>query len=157
MSGTPLLDETSQPPEDWEGHCDLVSITRQPSRWERREGLPPSRRAGAGATAAFARIVCWTLTRPLLAVWCRRASLLEGAFWLGTPVLVGLVLGLLLPTSDSLPPPVDRLSSVIGWVSCPHGQQERAGRRDGCPSGAVFATLRCLLASQLQFQSCNCE
>ena len=72
-------------------------------------------------------------------------------------MLVGLVLGLLLPTSDSLPPPVDRLSRVIGWVSCPHGQQERAGRRDGCPSGAVFATLRCLLASQLQLQSCDCE
>lgn len=40
----------------------------------------------------------------------------ENVFWLGTPVLLGVLLGLLLPAPESLPEPFNRISSVIGWV-----------------------------------------
>ncbi|EFN52603.1 hypothetical protein CHLNCDRAFT_36764 [Chlorella variabilis] len=43
----------------------------------------------------------------------------EGGFWLGTPVVLGVLLGALLPTSQQcpvMPEPLDRVSSIIGWV-----------------------------------------
>ncbi|KAI3430823.1 hypothetical protein D9Q98_009234 [Chlorella vulgaris] len=49
----------------------------------------------------------------------RRRWLREGTFWLGTPLLLGLLLGLALPSGEqcpSLPHPLNRLSSIIGWV-----------------------------------------
>lgn len=48
-----------------------------------------------------------------------RRRLYEGAFWLGTPLLLGMAIGLAVPTSDRcpvVPNLVARLSSVIGWV-----------------------------------------
>lgn len=36
--------------------------------------------------------------------------------WTLGPWATGIVLGLLLPTSKSLPPPVDTVSAIIGWV-----------------------------------------
>jgi hypothetical protein len=51
---------------------------------------------------------------------CRRRHLVEGALWLGTPLLLGLLLGLLLPTDDTkcpaMPSLLSRLSTIIGWV-----------------------------------------
>jgi hypothetical protein len=50
---------------------------------------------------------------------CRRRRIYEGAFWLGSPVLLGLLLGSLLPTNHqgpAMPEPLDRISSIIGWV-----------------------------------------
>lgn len=45
---------------------------------------------------------------------------MEGAFWLGLPLVLGVVLGLALPGKQgcpsSVPRPVERLSAVIGWV-----------------------------------------
>ena len=37
-------------------------------------------------------------------------------FWTLGPWVTGIILGLLLPTSKSLPPPVDTVSAIIGWV-----------------------------------------
>lgn len=46
---------------------------------------------------------------------------MEGGLWLGTPLLLGLILGLTLPTDDSkcpaMPTLLSRLSTIIGWVS----------------------------------------
>ena len=46
----------------------------------------------------------------------RRRRLGEGTLWLGLPVLLGLALGLLLPTTESLPTSVRRISCIIGWT-----------------------------------------
>ncbi|KAL4420545.1 hypothetical protein ABPG75_010201 [Micractinium tetrahymenae] len=47
---------------------------------------------------------------------CWRRRMYENVFWLGTPVLLGVLLGLVLPAPQSLPEPFNRISSVIGWV-----------------------------------------
>ncbi|PRW20981.1 Lysosomal Cystine Transporter (LCT) Family [Chlorella sorokiniana] len=48
-----------------------------------------------------------------------RRRLYEGAFWLGLPLLLGVAIGLAVPTSDRCPVVPNlaaRLSSIIGWV-----------------------------------------
>lgn len=57
----------------------------------------------------------------------------ENVFWLGTPVLLGVLLGLLMPAPQSLPQPFDRISSVIGWVSCScNSQRQRQAGHSRC-------------------------
>ncbi|PSC71717.1 Lysosomal Cystine Transporter (LCT) Family [Micractinium conductrix] len=48
----------------------------------------------------------------------RRRRAFGALFWLGSPLLLGVGLGLLLPTCDhcGLPTPYDRISAVIGWT-----------------------------------------
>lgn len=38
------------------------------------------------------------------------------AIWLTVPLLLGALLGSALPSQCGLPPPVDRISAVIGWI-----------------------------------------
>lgn len=40
------------------------------------------------------------------------------ALWVASPLVIGAALGLLLPVGCSLPSPWNRVSQVIGWVSC---------------------------------------
>jgi hypothetical protein len=48
---------------------------------------------------------------------CVRSRILAPhTIWTLGPWATGIILGLLLPTSKSLPPPVDTVSAIIGWV-----------------------------------------
>lgn len=38
------------------------------------------------------------------------------ALWMVGPWVIGIALGVLLPPSKSLPPPIDTVSAIIGWV-----------------------------------------
>ncbi|KAL4436346.1 hypothetical protein ABPG77_009908 [Micractinium sp. CCAP 211/92] len=61
----------------------------------------------------------WEQNVTVLTLRCRpcwRRRVYENVFWLGTPVLLGVLLGLLLPAPESLPEPFNRISSVIGWI-----------------------------------------
>lgn len=40
----------------------------------------------------------------------------QAVAWLGVPVVLGVLLGLLLPSRSVLPYPLDRVSMVIGWT-----------------------------------------
>lgn len=63
---------------------------------------------------------------------CRRRRIYEGAFWLGSPVVLGLLLGSLLPTNTqcpAMPEPLDRISSIIGWVGAALGANQPGGGR----------------------------
>jgi hypothetical protein len=147
MSGTPLLDETSQPPEDWEGHCDLITITRQPSRWGEAGGTGPQPAGRRRRHRGFC------MHRLLDAQPPSACCLLQAGLPAGGRLLAGstsncgpgagpAAANLRLPPA-TCGPPVER--HRLGELP---GQQERAGRMDCCPSGAaVFALLRCLLAS----------
>ena len=73
------------------------------------EGSSLPRAGGGGMKQSYSCVAVQELTSRVGQRWA-------GTFFAVAPLVLGLLLGLLLPSSNPLPPPFNRLSTVIGWV-----------------------------------------